>query len=318
MAEAEISHVACGRFFAIPELVSLFLEHAPTLVLINCTGVCKQWASMIANSQTLQENLFQYIRRVDRSKKVRLNPILCELFGPMLWTNHGATPRYCTYEELSALPWARDGQHMDAKARIAFARREASWRAMLVSQPPISRLDWWHIWDVAEDPGREEAGWPSCGGGHQDLGDRPLQLGLLYDLVEARLRRGCRAMIQYFPEGQAVTGDRFASEHELEWAAEEDSQRRFTATEPRVKITTEQTWDHRPSARDRFDMAASAWKIDTSSEIHVDESYEGDGFNLLRQDCQSDYDPEDAAHQRWSKSDAFAYAEIHGNHSWSQ
>lgn len=58
-SEAVLDDVsACARCFSIPELVSHILHQADVTVLVNCQRVCRQWQSIIAQSQTLQENLF--------------------------------------------------------------------------------------------------------------------------------------------------------------------------------------------------------------------------------------------------------------------
>ncbi|KAK4501194.1 hypothetical protein PRZ48_007001 [Zasmidium cellare] len=214
---------ACDRFFSIDELLTLFLESSPPLVLLNCTRVCTKWNSIIIDSPLLQQNLF--LEQVESeqddatseqdSTPPRLNPILWQVFGPILATEtepHHSAPE-TTYEDLESLPWARDGTTLSARARTAFAREEASWRNMYISQPPLSRLDWWHTWTVLQPSLTPRArGW-----GHQDLPSTPLTLGLLWDLLESRLFRGCSARISYFVQGMDPAEDETAGKMEKFW-----------------------------------------------------------------------------------------------------
>lgn len=323
---------ACDRFFAIPELVEIFLEKASIQVLMNCQRVCNAWKGAIDRSDRLQEALF--VRAAASTQAIELNPILRSHFAPILappvtndeeWNDeHSSTKEMisqnCNASQLSSLPWARDGKALDAKARQAYARPEASWRNMFVSQPPISRLDWWHKWVeksfVSENS--ESGDWELrsrargstdviAGWGHQDLNDTHITIGMLWDLVEARLVRGCRARLMYFPVGKRfILGqtdfylDYSTIEEEI-WACSDNSQKRgWTFQMPRVQLQTRQIWDGVPHQQG-FDAEAGEWKAMPDREVRA-----ADGFNLLRQDCAV----EDENEKRWSKSEAFQWREI--------
>lgn len=295
---------ACIRFFAIDELLTLFLESAPTLVLLNCQRVCRKWNEIIADSTLMQEHLSLSPSEDETSPS--LNPILWQCFGPVLATP--SVPHHSkdsiAYKDLYTLPWAHDGKTLRARSRMAFARKEASWRRMLVSQPPISRLDWWHSWSSSSST---SGGW-----GHQDL-PYDLTLGHLWDLLESRLYRGCKARITYFPNGIDPEEDETAGEMEREWAADGESQHRgFAGDVPRVRLVTEQVWEGRPRGDEKFDLKKREWvrgKQGPTSRHHA-----GDGFNVLREDCHSDRGKNA---RRWSRSEGFAFAEIHGESSGS-
>lgn len=314
-------NTACEQFFSIDELVTLFLEKAPNLVLLNCQRVCRKWNEMIQDSETLQQHLF--LSPSEDQTTPTLNPILWQRFNSILATHtypHHSTPQI-TYADLSQLPWARDGEIMDARARQAFARDEASWRGMYISQPPITRMDWWHSWSM--DPleiDDDEENWGRSGWGHQDLESEPITLGLLWDLLESRLFRECEARICYFPDGMDPAEDETASPEEVEWVKDSTSQLRgFTVEMPRVRLTTYQSWTVRPWRNHGFDFTRRQWEIKDQRECT--HGFEADGFNVLRFDCMYDLweeetdidDGEDP--RRWSRHDDFSRNEIHGESS---
>lgn len=306
---------ACNRFFSIDELLTLFLESAPPLVLLHCQRVCRKWNHIIADSTLLQQNLF--LEPSDADEPPRLNPILWQVFGPLLATpaepHHSAAGT--VYEDLSNLPWARDGASLDALSPLVFAREEASWRRMYISQPPIDRLDWWHTWSVIEQPITSPSETPQGGSGwgHQDLTSTPLTLGLLWDLLESRLYRGCEARISYFPQGQAPEDDETAGDDEREWARDPSSIFRvFDADVARVRLTTHQRWKHRPRVNEAFDLVEREWVV--REGLGRNHDHEGDGFNVLRHDCRRDF----GEVTRWSRCEGFSWAEIHGESSMSR
>jgi hypothetical protein len=224
-------------------------------------------------------------------------------------------------EDLTSLPWAYD-MSMNAPSRRAFAREEASWRNMLVSQPPISRIDWWHEW-VHNDSAVGDVGCSFVGSefyrhdgtaygwGHQDQSRVYVTLGMLWDLVESRMVRGCTARVQFFPDGLSLFADPDAHEEERYLIAEDDLSRRpYGAATPRVKITTRQVWSKVPWASAGFDMEARKW---VTINRDLPDHYAGDGFNILRADCQQDgQEP-----TRWSRSDGFQWSGLNGESSGS-
>lgn len=299
---------ACDRFFSIDELLTIFLESAPTLVLLNCQRVCRKWNQIIADSPLLQENLF--LEPTENKGSRRINPILWKVFGPVLATPtepHHSSPGI-VYEDLAALPWAR---HLESTSSLAFARQEASWRRMYISQPPIDRLDWWHTWSVADESPESGSGW-----GHQDLPSTPLTLDILWDLLESRLYRGCEARVFYFPEGQSPEDDETAGVDEQDWARDPTSQLRgFGKDVGRVRLSTFQRWGHRPRVNEAFDSVAREWVV--REGLGRSHDYDGDGFNVLRHDCRRDL-MDGELMRRWSRCEGFTWAEIHGESSLSR
>lgn len=324
---------ACDEFFSIAELLVLFLDQCSANVLLNCTLVCRSWNRIILKSRLLQEHLFLKPARATKDAERTLNPVLFSHFAPILCprTPTGDVPGeeaafdpelglMCATADLTSLPWARDTS-MHAPSRRAFVREEASWRGMLISQPPIKRIDWWHEWTY--NPSTTQGVEPtstrgaldqeetsSDGWGHQDQSREYVTLGMLWDLVESRLTRGCLTRVQYFLHGSAVQDDPFATTEERSWIAGGDRSRRpYTPRTPRVKITTQQVWARRPWREAGFDMQAQQWV-----SMHAERAahYTGDGFNILRSDCGCD---RSNGASRFSKSDGFFWEELDGEAS---
>jgi hypothetical protein len=314
---------ACDRFFSIPELVNLFLEQCSTKVLLNCTLVCCDWEYNIRRSKLLQEHLFLEPDGTPRSE-TRLNPILESHFSPILCHHQADTNlssgaaiarleagRNCVAEDLTSTSWAR-GTSLDAPTRLAFIHDEASWRQMLVSQPPISRIDWWHEWAVDSSVAGDIKSWvartifnqdnlAACGWGHQDQDRQYVTLGMLWDLVESRLSRGCAVRVQYFPFGKTVEDDPYATTEERNWIARgEPSCRPYASTTPRVKIATQQIWSRTPWSQAGFDMDSKQWV--TMPQKRPTNNTD-DGFNTLLTDCRY----EDFDEPRWSRSEGVNY-----------
>ncbi|EAT80970.1 hypothetical protein HBH56_164270 [Parastagonospora nodorum] len=314
------SFEACNTFFNITELVEIFLNQCSTSALLNCSMVCRTWKEAIKRSALLQQHLFlEPVKEKEGVERV-LNPMLA-YFAPVLvagpTTEHvPSRASFARTEDLTSLPWARNTS-MHAPTRRAFARREASWRKMLVSQPPISRIDWWHEW--AHDRSGIAGSWfarrifngSSGGWGHQDQSREFVTLGMLWDLVESRMTRGCSARIQFFLEGLSVEQDPDAHEQERQWIAQNDwSRRPYGSKTPRVKITTEQVWKKLPWAGAGFDMERQEWVTMPKQRPTY---YAGDGFNTLLLDCH--YDGKGPS--RWSRSDGFQWKALNGESSGS-
>lgn len=250
-----------------------------------------------------------------------LNPILAECFAPVMATQELSSTSWCSYKDIEKLPWAKDGTGLDAPTRLAYAREEASWRRMLVSNPPIYRLDWWHEWDTSDAVPEETR---MLGYGHQDFNrldgkEGPVTLGLLWDLIEGRLRRNCEAKILFFPAGQAAELDPTASEEEKEWALEwKDRRCGYTPCVPRIKLMTRQTWDHVPGHGERYDLGHNRWEdhgLENEDAPGWTPDYHGCGFNWLRHECGK----LDFGLERWSMSESdYRRGEIGGDLSGSR
>jgi hypothetical protein len=334
-----LSFDACGQFLGISELVNIFLEQCSTNVLLNCTMVCRTWNKIINQSPTLQQNLFFEPITAGNTEEYSLNPVLSSHFAPVLCPellNRDLSTllaikqleagHRCLPEDLPAVSWARNTS-MHAHIDNAMIRQGASWRNMLVSQPPIKRIDWWHEWIHDRSATDNTGSWSSSrifdldptaaqGWGHEDQNREYVTLGMLWDLVESRVTRGCAVRVQYFPHGKAVEEDEHATVEERSFIQEGHPGRRlYTSTTPRVKITTQQIWGRIPWARAGFDMIGKQWLTMTTDRPF---DHTGDGFSVLRSDCQYDlsYKTKPPKGTRWSKSKEFRWncldGESHG------
>jgi hypothetical protein len=323
---------ACDRFFSIHELVSAFLHEADTLVLVNCQGVCQLWKGIIDRSKTLQENLFLtpvlLKEGEEEALEARLNPILSTHFQSLLGTHerirlsrnqYALRTGKCSYNDLQKLPLARNSIHTRADAPSAFARREASWRKMLISQPPLKHLYWWHEWESSDRHRTERySQYPILSGeGRQQVTSDTTTIGTLWDMLEARLLRGCISQVTFFVAGGSAEDDPTASEAEKEWGRETRSRKsEFSLDLPRVRVCSNQVWPGEgPAMYARFNVQVGAWEIHdelpftphTDRERQKYERKDGDGLFWLITDCM--HDNEDV-NWRWSRSDGFENATI--------
>ncbi|KAJ7309275.1 hypothetical protein DFH08DRAFT_899420 [Mycena albidolilacea] len=153
---------AQNAVLSAPELLELILSHLPMHdLLIIAPLVSKTWQSTTF-TPCLQRALF--FEPDPSSERIR-NPILAQLFRPFF-------PRgwYCWYwpeaKDIRSMPWS--------KAPEAFKRPEASWRRMLVAQPPVQTMR------ITEQCHTQGGGYRSR---HADLGDLSMRMGFLHDLT---------------------------------------------------------------------------------------------------------------------------------------
>ncbi|KAJ7445056.1 hypothetical protein FB451DRAFT_1293226 [Mycena latifolia] len=154
---------AKAAVMSTPELLELTLAQLPMRdLLVTAPLVCKMWQA-ITLSPTLQRALFF---QPDPSSECIQNPLLAELFPPFFAPESpNGRSQLGNAKAIMAMPWS--------KAPDAFKREDASWRRMLVTQPPA------HTMIVTE----------SCharGGNFERravLKDLSLRMGTLYDIA---------------------------------------------------------------------------------------------------------------------------------------
>ncbi|KAJ6482725.1 hypothetical protein C8R45DRAFT_1002256 [Mycena sanguinolenta] len=164
---------------ASPELLELTLTHLPMRdLLVTAPLVSKTWHA-ITLTPTLQRLLFF---QPDTSSGRAENPLLVELFppffapgGPNRWT-------WPNFEAIKSMPWS--------KAPNAFKRPDASWRRMLVTQPPAQRLV---ITERCHARGGDSVR-------RAVLDDPSLRMGVLYDLVLPFIDRVASSFLIRWPE----------------------------------------------------------------------------------------------------------------------
>lgn len=137
-----------------PELLELILSFLPLRSLLLSQRTCKQWHNLISTSPTLQTLLYfqSSPRPTTPTTSFTLNPLLTSAF-PFLFAPHQAQ----TAER--SPDWDIEYGDLDIPATLdpclkpffyssfhrrpeAFKRKEASWRRMHVSDPPVRTAIW--------------------------------------------------------------------------------------------------------------------------------------------------------------------------------
>lgn len=84
---------------------------------------------------------------------------------------------------------------------------------MLISQPPTRQLDWWHTWESSHRSDSPNTSSPILSGsGHEFNYFQDITPGALWDLMEARLLRGCSVQCTFFVTGSLAENDSSATE----------------------------------------------------------------------------------------------------------
>lgn len=121
-----------------PELLENIMIYLPERdLLVNAQRVNRLWRSIITTFSTLQQKLyFLPIPPTKDNAEGIVNPILLELFPPWFKGFERNTSRASiNRDDFRNLDW-----NSSIAKREAYRRKDASWRHMLVIQPPISRL----------------------------------------------------------------------------------------------------------------------------------------------------------------------------------
>lgn len=133
------SELSVSTVFTTVELLESILLHLDMRSLLtSAIRVSRQWRDVIQGSKYLQRALFfEYDEKLEGSHEVKFNPLLAELF-PILFDFSG-TPDKPGFNDLAieSLPIGR--------RRVAFYRRDASWRRMHMRQPPVKHVGLWRL-----------------------------------------------------------------------------------------------------------------------------------------------------------------------------
>ncbi|KAJ7830985.1 hypothetical protein B0H14DRAFT_3464379 [Mycena olivaceomarginata] len=188
---------AQNAVISAPELLELILSHLPMRdLLIIAPLVSKTWQSTTL-TPCLQRALF---------------------FEPDLHQNAFETPSSHNYSDIQSMPWF--------KAPKAFQRPEASWRRMLVAQPPVQTM---RITEECHAPGggyRER---------HADLGDLSMRMGFLHDLTLPLIDRAASSFCD-----DAISVPEIGDEYQL---AEDESDLILTVQTTQSSIGTQPLLD---------------------------------------------------------------------------
>ncbi|KAL2012437.1 hypothetical protein VTN00DRAFT_5155 [Thermoascus crustaceus] len=154
-----------NRVLSTPELLELILLHLDMRTLLTSAQlVCHAWTDLITSSPSIQQALFFRCVPVDSSSRTSIkkvyNPLLAELFPPFFPQDPTTTATAIsthqghgnedpvqneTNNNTSLTPDGQDAREFTLASldlakhpekRTAYLRREASWRRMLIQQPP--------------------------------------------------------------------------------------------------------------------------------------------------------------------------------------
>lgn len=124
----------------ILELILLQLDMRT--LLTSAQRVCRLWADLIKKSLYIQEALFLAPVRDNNTNAVAVdkvrNPLLVEAF-PSIFQNTNTTSAY-EEEENDVFTLTSFDMILNPEKKEAYLRPGASWRHMLVQQPPIPKI----------------------------------------------------------------------------------------------------------------------------------------------------------------------------------
>ncbi|KAJ7607086.1 hypothetical protein DFH06DRAFT_1250157 [Mycena polygramma] len=152
--------------FSTPELLEQILARLPMQdLLVTAPLVSKAWQATTLTPR-LQRILFFQPDPTSTFEPAQ-NPLLVAKFPPFFAPKPGNQSRWSSFSarSITKLPWAA--------APAAFRRRDASWRRMLVRQPPVQSIL------VAEMCHAQMGDFDR----RAELRDLELRMGTLYDLV---------------------------------------------------------------------------------------------------------------------------------------
>jgi hypothetical protein len=172
--------------FAVPEIFeAILLELPPRDLLVHAQPVSHTWNTTIKTSTLLQQHLFFLPAQPSTSSR-KFNPLLHSSFPP--WFEDNTHNRYNRGAEFKTLDWNSSPQK-----RVAYARKEASWRNMLLCQPTV------HVLSI-------ERHWYSMGGEKCQEGsinfEDGVRMGLVYDRAYETARRPVSAFSMNWDGGE--------------------------------------------------------------------------------------------------------------------
>ena len=112
----------------ITELLEMILLQLDMRTLLISQRVCRKWSSLIRSSSRIQETLFFKPVLPDSVPTKVQNPLLAEVFPPFF------------IEMESRISMNSFDMVKHPEKQRAYLRPEASWRRMLVQQPPAYQL----------------------------------------------------------------------------------------------------------------------------------------------------------------------------------
>lgn len=122
---------ARDKVLSISETFEVILLHLDTgTLLTKAQLICRTWTTFIQDSPAIQWALF--FKPVKTSMRTHQNPLLAEMFPSVFSRENGESNGNLTFTTFVMI---RNPHKMEA-----WIRPEASWRKMLVQQPPLYKL----------------------------------------------------------------------------------------------------------------------------------------------------------------------------------
>jgi hypothetical protein len=123
-----------------PEILEMILSQTDMRTLLtSAQRVCRNWANLIRESPSIQKALFFTPIKDSEwgiEEDIR-NPLLAEVFHSIFPVNNTSDKDSFQFSDLTMT--------RDDSAMARFVREDASWRKMLVQQPPLSEIGMFHI-----------------------------------------------------------------------------------------------------------------------------------------------------------------------------
>ncbi|KAI0844965.1 hypothetical protein F5Y00DRAFT_273445 [Daldinia vernicosa] len=171
---------ARDRAFAVTEILEIIFLHIDSRELfLNVQRVCKEWRATIAGSLKILTALFfrsspKSLNWERYTKNHYVAYLWPKLFNATLF-HWGSYPNHTKYSYMS-LDEIRST--LDYGMREIWLANNVSWREMLVSQPPITKIHW-QVWREDEEDLRE----PLPGTIAEFNFPTGLRMGTYYDLI---------------------------------------------------------------------------------------------------------------------------------------
>ncbi|KAJ5389690.1 uncharacterized protein N7496_000758 [Penicillium cataractarum] len=139
--ESETTRVMTTPVLTTPEILEMILLHTDMRTLLtSAQRVCRDWLNLIAKSPSIQKALFFTPIKDSEwgTKEKTINPLLAESFPPIFPPKDGSRSHKFDFSDLK---WTQDPSSM-----TRFIRKDASWRKMLVQQPPPPELGLFNLY----------------------------------------------------------------------------------------------------------------------------------------------------------------------------
>lgn len=139
--EPETSKVMTTPVLTTPEILEMILLQTDIRTLLTSTQrVCRDWSNLITKSPSIQKALFFTPIKDSEwgTDEKTINPLLSEAFSAIFPPKNGSENHKFDFSDLK---WTQDPSSM-----ARFIQKDASWRKMLVQQPPLPELGLFNLY----------------------------------------------------------------------------------------------------------------------------------------------------------------------------